>query len=85
MSEEWGPWIEHDGGDTIDAPIGARIMFEAFRPDGCTVYSGTGTYAGATGAGDEWDLIRYRVRKPKGLTILQEIAQSPEHELERAI
>lgn len=76
----WGPWINHNG---KGCPcIGAFVEVEALKgPHGPVRW----TYiAGSLGAEcRSWDwtnypryskITRYRVRKPKGLVMLQEIA-----------
>lgn len=91
MSEEWGPWEEHGGrsvpvsiGALVNAIFddGDEAVFREGSNDlsesreGMEV-SGEGT------AGWVWDetpypytkIIRYRIRKPKGLQILEAILQ----------
>ncbi|WP_133065807.1 hypothetical protein [Mameliella alba] len=77
---EWGPWIEHDGkgcpcaGAYVQAKFSNGIALEG-------VVSGVGNQDHG-----QWDwqwaekrcmarIIRYRIRKPRGLTILEEIAR----------
>jgi hypothetical protein len=85
MSEEWGPWIDHDG---RGCPV-SSVMVQAVRicrargrlP--CKVF-----YIPSSGGGKSWDwqnyptwtkVIRYRIRKPKGMVILESlIADLPE-------
>ena len=82
MGDEWGPWIEHDGlgvpecvvGVVCQAVAGNGMVVEAIRrgPPGPGRNSWTWPYA------DEamvQRIIRYRTRKPRGLTIIEEIAQ----------
>ncbi|ODM50013.1 hypothetical protein A9320_28135 [Ruegeria sp. PBVC088] len=85
MSEEWGPWIEHDGMGT-PVPEGTRVEVEDW---GGRIY--TGQVVGREplpGEVDVWDwrhcisqgrpqwlVKRYRIRKPRGLTMLQQIAR----------
>lgn len=82
MSEEWGPWIEHDG---MPAPhlMGRRGEVEA--ADGrieVGVFRNTdrrdrkrSLFIWDTLRPDEYDqrVLRYRIRKPRGLTILQDL------------
>lgn len=79
MNEEWGPWIEHDGKgcpcvgmyvhrifatpgrDTIDGAVKSEKIGLVTNPNsGC--WHWTPGFA---------SVIRYRVRKPRGLTILE--------------
>ena len=78
---EWGPWIEHDG---KGCPcVGMYVQVDWI----CQV---RGIQRGAIipcvqGSGWTWDrlpapgrygaVIRYRIRKPRGLTMLEEISQ----------
>lgn len=82
MSDEWGPWIEHDGrkfpyGKNV--PVIAEVQTEA--PGENEIKEGhSGDCMGA------WlriirgrpHIIRYRIRKPKGLTILHDILREVE-------
>lgn len=78
--EQWGPWIEHDGngcpcaGEWIQAEDEDGHRAEGIAPDCCTGgarhwYANNPPYV---------QVIRYRIRKPRGLTILQRIAEQPE-------
>jgi hypothetical protein len=94
MSDEWGPWIEHDG---KGCPcLGAWAQTERL---GKYVFPHTGTHRaileGRIEEPANWDwsrfgerlprgtvaskVIRYRIRKPRGLTILESLlADLPE-------
>lgn len=84
---EWGPWIEHDGKGCpcvgqlvqiverdhgVSPPRIAGAMF-----DGTESWSGSGWHWAVIPYGPdgvEWDpIIRYRIRKPRGLTILEQV------------
>lgn len=85
MSEEWGPWIEHDG---KGCPCKGQVV-QAERRSG-EILGPYIAYTKAVGIPDLgnplhdcWvhlpkpsDIIRYRVRKPKGLTILDGILEN---------
>ena len=95
MSDEWGPWIEHDGRGcpcvgqfvhavrlgAIDAMAvaGAECLARGFSPN---------AYPSAWVWLDEkpqrTNVIRYRIRKPRALEQLREIARNPERDLEDA-
>lgn len=77
MSNEWGPWIEHDGkgcpcvGQYVHVVVVNSYGFE----------KETFVIAGSQG-GKSWDwrnapkytrIIRYRIHKPRGLTILENL------------
>lgn len=76
MNEEWGPWIEHDGGphlkhartgDFVETLLTGGRLYGPFVTDGGVV-------------GQWWGVIRYRVRQPRGLSLLRRIAEYPERE-----
>ncbi len=91
MTEEWGPWIEHDG---KGCPcVGALVRVHGVSPSGIEVF--IDTVARNTG---DWDwskfgtlgrnaatgvpgwggkVIRYRIRKPRALQTLIETAANP--------
>lgn len=90
MSEEWGPWIEHDG-KGCPVKSGTIVMAECEGPIG--IFRIVEAQALANGEGWDWSLfgaimldgtlnsrvIRYRIRKPRGLIILEKIiADLPE-------
>ncbi len=72
MSEEWGPWIEHDG---KGCPCLGQVVHAVFK-NGAELIGVAGS---RTGASWTWalqngvPLVRYRIRKPRGLTILEEL------------
>jgi hypothetical protein len=84
MSDEWGPWIEHDGKPVphlagLWAEIVNKFSSERIEKEERRII---------TGMGRSWDwsnsprfapVIRYRVRKPRGLTVLENlIADQPQ-------
>lgn len=81
MSEEWGPWIEHDGLRAPDLRLGVfvqcqseRNTVEFFVEESAAKWKGWfKKYYGTRDAkGFFWDTVRrYRVRKPRGLIILE--------------
>jgi hypothetical protein len=80
MSAEWSDWIEHDG---EGCPcVGMRVQYEAGNPFTGRVFVKDELVC-ATGKdgwrSEDWFrnfhvVIRYRIRKPRGLTMLQDIA-----------
>lgn len=82
MSEEWGPWIEHDGkgcpvpfGTFLHVvTIGGKEQIGPLREEGASgvtyfEWQEVIRYQGR----DDNCIIRYRIRKPKGLTILENL------------
>jgi hypothetical protein len=79
MSDEWSDWIEHDGGVCPCVGQFIHAVFDQWHP---LEYRGF-----AAGFHDAWvhdvppaarrkgRVIRYRIRKPRGLTMLEEIAK----------
>ena len=79
MSEEWGPWIEHDG---TDCPISAGKYIMAQGTSGKIVQ---GTIVDPSNSyGWNWSgrrlmmgyVIRYHIRKPEGLIILEQVLEN---------
>ncbi len=71
MDEEWGPWIEHDGSAR---PMAARAGDTVI----CFMIGGGayGPFVTDGGLSSPWFRVsKYRIRKPRGLTILEEIAK----------
>ncbi len=71
MSEEWGPWIEHDGGPR---PVPRGTFCHAVFATGSHLIGPVGVGyngEGVTPDGKPWGwpsrIIRYRVRKPRAL------------------
>jgi hypothetical protein len=91
MIDEWGPWIEHDGkgcpcvGQWVQAivatPQAARFEVSHGRFDG-PIWEGRATgIDGWNGPTEGFEIIRYRIRKPRGLTILEGLLENlPEME-----
>ena len=92
MSEEWGPWIEHDG----KWKPSDGVFVEKEYADGTILVGRTGgrphtnseigvpRYNGETFS-SSWiwgnfgycvPIIRYRIRKPRGLTILEGLLEN---------
>lgn len=83
MSEEWGPWIEHDG---RGCPCAGRVV-EGERRSGVVETWVAGTL-NVGGHGSMWvwgtcvpkfrdlEVVRYRIRKPRGLTILEGLLEN---------
>lgn len=97
MSEEWGPWIEHDGKGCPCVGQYVHIVFER-ELSGRTGGGGRGSIAGPRewigitnppdGRGS-WDwrtvynrVIHYRIRKPRGLTILEGLLENLPEEVD---
>lgn len=88
MAEEWGLWIEHDGTGCPCVGAFCEMVFEEDPGHICPPVYGVAK----GGKGWFWEywmtvhddgrlcsrIVRYRIRKPRGLTILQEIAADPQ-------
>lgn len=94
MSDEWGPWIEHDGSGcpcpglyvATVAPTG-REMEHIAHGIACDGFGRRYPVEKATADAWVWrepefdSVIRYRIRKPKGLTVLEGLLEDvPEKE-----
>lgn len=97
MDEEYGPWIVHDG---KGCPcIGQMVIFINRDGQVLEVRAGEECFAAGVdpnGSVSAWvwglhmrpdDVIRYRVRRPKGLSLLRQIAlttKMPKKQKEKA-
>lgn len=91
MAEEWGPWIDHDGRG-CPLPFGtiAEVTEKAVAdgPGFCAGDERTGVIVVICDMIEPWvwgdavaHIIRYRVRKPRGMAILEPlIADLPQPE-----
>lgn len=83
MSEEWGPWIEHDGRGCPPEICVGKFMQAKYRNGKLhgglirsTILNAPNWFwPKRSGKIFDTDCMEYRIRKPKGLTILEEIAQ----------
>jgi hypothetical protein len=87
QQEDWGPWIEHDG---KGCPVAGQYG-RAECADGYEFEKVLGSWVGPSGGipidcwdwscknlrAFEWDarVIRYRIRKPRGMAILEALLQ----------
>lgn len=95
MSDEYGPWVEHDGA-APNLPLGVTIMYE-FSPESGRVEPPAGYFEFDSCPNFFWrwrtvrdgwfgkkkirvcddpeymPIIRYRIRKPRGLVILEKL------------
>jgi len=85
MSDEWGPWIEHDGTPAPDAQGRYCNVISADGRDECGVVRAAVAVPNRRslwiwGTLDDWEMeqrvIRYRIRKPHGLTILEGLLEN---------
>lgn len=70
MSEEWGPWIEHDGKGCPCVGMYAERIHDRGDVVIGVVLRGGRSWEWAPGF---TRVIRYRIRKPRGLTILENL------------
>jgi hypothetical protein len=86
-NDEWGPWIEHDG---LDCPVAKGVIAQtiAISPINAEIIS----IVACVEASPNWNwhffgkrspegslyrkIIRYRIRKPRGLTILEGLLEN---------
>lgn len=84
MSEEWGPWIEHDGSR---GPVGKWVLAEHDRPIMRMAHNhgraNGNKYEGICMGGNSWQwgrgfthVKRYRVRRPKALQQLIQMVEN---------
>lgn len=89
MSEEWGPWIEHDG---KGCPVKGLFIHGVFnRPSGgdtnpkVSIINGGWEVIGIAGGGASWvydhreenpKILRYRIRRPRALLQLIEMVEN---------
>lgn len=72
MAEEWGKWVEHDG---RGCPVIGHYVHVQYE-DGEEAYGIAGSRPPLVGCSWTWSdlvhcIVRYRVRKPLGLTLLE--------------
>lgn len=90
MKDEWGPWIEHDGkpcpclGEWVRCEMetnpGKFVVLEA-RAGSMGAWSWDWKWWGKFPPGERERtarVLRYRIRKPRGLVILREVAREVE-------
>ncbi|MFC4734096.1 hypothetical protein [Salipiger abyssi] len=78
MREEWGPWVEHDGGG---CPVRIGMVICVVHRDGkeqsgrvtMDIMLSPNWFFAAPELMGETDVIRYRIRNPKGLQELQDL------------
>ena len=86
MADEWGPWIEHDG---RGCPLPDGVVVELVTADGERAAGiilkgepGVNVWDWAECRAYrrwEWRLLRYRIRKPRGVIVLEALlADLPE-------
>ena len=94
---EWGPWIEHDGNGPPSIPHRTWVRIQGFNYDG-TPHDAEGLHEEWHSKLPGWTwaihrdpgvgrITRYRIRKPRGMVILQELIENlpaPSKERENA-
>ena len=85
MSEEWGPWIEHDGSG-VPVPRGTVCEIECRDRKCGLIWVEQPKLESEGGDCFLWgsvpeeyrhlEIIRYRIRKPRGLTILEGLLEN---------
>lgn len=94
MSDEWGPWIEHDGKGCPGIPDRTWINIVGVNFDG-TPHNAEGLHESRHEDLPQWSwalwndpligqIHRYRIRKPRGMVVLERmLAELPVKEGER--
>ena len=79
MSDEWGPWIEHDGSGCPCLGMYVHVEYS----DGSEEFAIAGSNGGQSwfSSSRSLKIIRYRIRKPRGMQILQQLVENPPKEL----
>lgn len=86
MSEEWGPWIDHDGSHCPKGEYVHIIKYDGtewygiagISPGSLEYYHGAWFFDIDNSEADH--VFKYRIRKPKGLTILTDILREVERD-----
>lgn len=82
--EEWGPWISHTPGP-CPVMVGVYIMIDAVKPWSGEIITLEGVVSQENTTHEVWysygdgvwgRITRYRIKKPKGLKILEEILEN---------
>ena len=73
---EWGPWTEHDG-KGCPVPLGSWVEVNVY-PARCVIIGGGFRIEFRVSTHNaDWvgwkELVHYRIRKPRGLTILENL------------
>ena len=80
-SEEWGPWIEHDGKGCPCVGMWVRAEFTnslgyIAQSEGRAGSDGGWSWRWGDAVENRWCLIlRYRIRKPRGMKIIEELLE----------
>jgi hypothetical protein len=95
--EEWGPWVEHDGNGCPCVGMYVHMVLDGISKIDINTrtqhINGGRELVGIASGGRSWfwdkslrKIIRYRVRKPKGLKMVEELIQNlpaPTKEMEK--
>lgn len=78
--DEWGPWIEHDGTGCpcVGHAVHVKYRWSGENPDGSIsderVYvASSESWSWVWGQDGINEVIRYRIRKPRGMAVLESI------------
>ena len=90
MSEEWGPWIEHDQSGVPNEVLGRWIEVICLHPNGWQdqdefkhpdaplsfdwEHVWLSGYASKETGKPLVEIVMYRIRKPRGMAVLEEIS-----------
>ena len=89
MSDDvWGPWVDHDGMgcpcegqyvqvECADGELTEGVAGSKCRSEGVNVHRGfLSAWYWPNGTAEGKRIVRYRIRKPRGLAILQELIEN---------
>ena len=77
MTDEWGPWIEHDGGPRLVCFLAGDVaeieaIIDGIKKSTVKVITKEMVEADASDSA-RGQIIRYRIRKARGMAILEKI------------
>ncbi len=82
---EWGPWIDHDGKGCPCVGSYVHVIYADDVDDFCIAFGGGSWTYGYAYDYNTWldgsePIIRYRIRKPSAMKLLQSIVENqPKH------
>lgn len=85
---EWGPWIDHDGSCCPCIGSYVHVIYYGLNEEYGIAFGGGSWKYGDVSDCDTWcdgcePIIHYRIRKPRAMSLLQQIVENPPKELIR--
>ena len=83
---EWGPWIEHDGKGCPCVGSYVHVIYADHNTECGKAFGGASWTYDDVDDYDTWlegcePIIRYRIRKPRAMKLLQSIVENPPKQL----